>query len=85
MKPAERHRRLTRVTPRLRTHLLFAIAACSSAPARPVFAQSPPLFTAADVQFMTGMIAHHAQAVLMAGWAPTHGASPAVRDRKSVV
>jgi uncharacterized protein (DUF305 family) len=28
---------------------------------------------------MTGMIPHHAQAVLMAGWAPTHGASPAVR------
>jgi uncharacterized protein (DUF305 family) len=28
---------------------------------------------------MTGMIGHHAQAVLMAGWAPTHGASPAVR------
>jgi uncharacterized protein (DUF305 family) len=25
------------------------------------------------------MIPHHAQAVLMAGWAPTHGASPAVR------
>ncbi len=28
---------------------------------------------------MSGMIAHHSQAVLMAGWAPTHGASPAVR------
>jgi uncharacterized protein (DUF305 family) len=28
---------------------------------------------------MTGMIGHHAQAVLMAGWAPTHGASPAVQ------
>jgi uncharacterized protein (DUF305 family) len=28
---------------------------------------------------MTGMIHHHAQAVLMAGWAPTHGASQAVR------
>jgi len=28
---------------------------------------------------MSGMIQHHAQAVLMAGWAPTHGASPAVR------
>ncbi|HYN63635.1 MAG TPA: DUF305 domain-containing protein [Candidatus Limnocylindrales bacterium] len=28
---------------------------------------------------MSGMIGHHAQAVLMAGWAPSHGASPAVR------
>ena len=30
--------------------------------------------TAADVNFMRGMIHHHAQAVLMAKWAPTHGA-----------
>ncbi len=34
---------------------------------------------AGDVAFMTGMIGHHAQAVLMAGWAPTHQAGPAVR------
>lgn len=33
----------------------------------------------ADVDFVSGMIAHHAQAVLMAGWAPANGASPAVR------
>ena len=38
-----------------------------------------PPYTAADVRFMAGMIGHHAQAVLMAGWAPSHGASPAVR------
>jgi uncharacterized protein (DUF305 family) len=38
-----------------------------------------PGVTAADIHFMSGMIAHHAQAVLMAGWAPTHGASPPVR------
>ena len=36
-------------------------------------------YTAADVQFMSGMIGHHAQAIVMAGWAPSHGASPAVR------
>jgi uncharacterized protein (DUF305 family) len=36
-------------------------------------------YAAGDVRFMTGMIHHHAQAVLMAGWAPTHGASQAVR------
>ena len=36
-------------------------------------------FTPADVMFMQGMILHHAQAVVMAGWAPTHGASEAVK------
>jgi uncharacterized protein (DUF305 family) len=35
-------------------------------------------YTAADVRFMQGMIYHHAQALKMAGWAPTHGAGPAV-------
>ena len=28
----------------------------------------------ADIDFMTGMIPHHAQAVIMAGWANSHGA-----------
>src|SRR5450432_542022 len=36
-------------------------------------------YTDADVHFMTGMIGHHAQAIVMAQWAPTHGASPSVR------
>ena len=36
-------------------------------------------YTRADVAFMQGMIAHHAQAVVMASWAPTHGASDAVQ------
>ena len=35
-------------------------------------------FTDADVDFMTGMIAHHAQALVMSRLAPTHGAGPAV-------
>src|SRR5205823_9819789 len=35
-----------------------------------------PPYTAADVHFMSGMMLHHAQAVLMAGRAPTHGARP---------
>jgi len=36
-------------------------------------------FTEADVRFMTGMIAHHAQALVMAEMAATHGASPAIQ------
>ncbi len=36
-------------------------------------------YTEADVQFMTGMIGHHAQAIVMSGWAPSHGASPSLR------
>jgi uncharacterized protein (DUF305 family) len=36
-------------------------------------------YTEADVHFMTSMIGHHAQAIVMAGWAPTHGASASVR------
>jgi len=33
----------------------------------------------ADGEFMSGMIPHHAQAVIMAGWAPSHGAREDVR------
>ncbi len=36
-------------------------------------------YTGADVHFMTVMIGHHAQAVVMSRWAPTHGASPSVQ------
>jgi uncharacterized protein (DUF305 family) len=55
--------------------------ACAAPSARTVSAVAPAPgipslpHTAADVHFMSGMIHHHAQAVLMAGWAPTHGAS----------
>jgi uncharacterized protein (DUF305 family) len=36
-------------------------------------------YTEADVHFMSAMIGHHSQAIVMAGWAPTHGASVSVR------
>ena len=36
-------------------------------------------YTAADVRFMQDMIHHHAQALMMAGWAMTHGASEDVK------
>ncbi|HVX40781.1 MAG TPA: DUF305 domain-containing protein [Gemmatimonadaceae bacterium] len=51
--------------------------AAAIARARADSAQYP--YTAADIQFMTGMISHHAQAIVMAKWAPTHGASPTIR------
>ena len=38
-----------------------------------------PAYTAADAHFISGMIGHHAQAVVMAGWAPSHDASPSVQ------
>jgi uncharacterized protein (DUF305 family) len=67
---------------------LVAIAAAACATARTSVARAPapatapaapPAYTAADVHFMSGMIYHHAQAVLIAGWAPTHDASQALR------
>lgn len=36
-------------------------------------------FTAADAHFMSAMIGHHSQAITMASWAPSHGASGSVR------
>jgi uncharacterized protein (DUF305 family) len=36
-------------------------------------------FTEADVEFVTGMIGHHAQALIMSDLAPTNGASPQVQ------
>lgn len=70
------------------TLAVIAVAACATAtqqssstsPAVQATADSGRrAYAAGDVRFMTGMIHHHAQAVLMAGWAPTHGASPAMR------
>jgi uncharacterized protein (DUF305 family) len=36
-------------------------------------------FVEADVEFMSGMIHHHAQALVMGRLAPTHGASPTIQ------
>jgi uncharacterized protein (DUF305 family) len=57
-----------------------ATPAASAHPTPPAPAAPAPVPAAneADVEFMSGMIPHHAQAVIMAGWAPTHGARPDV-------
>src|SRR6516225_2726095 len=51
---------------------------CTRAASSRLHATPPGLgqlpYSDADVEFMSGMIPHHAQAVIMAGWAPTHGA-----------
>ncbi len=52
---------------------LVAVAACL--PAQTASAASQD-YTNADVQFVQGMIVHHAQAVVMSDWAATHGARP---------
>ena len=36
-------------------------------------------YTSADIHFMGGMIGHHAQAIVISKWAPTHGASQAIQ------
>ena len=42
-------------------------------------AANRPAPNPADVNFITGMIGHHAQALVMAGWAPSHGASESIQ------
>src|SRR5438874_2649567 len=61
---------------------LLALLALGSACAGAAKQAAPPPATPArstvpnpaDIHFMSGMIPHHAQAVVMAGWAPSHGA-----------
>jgi len=81
---------MTRTT-RLATHsLAFMVFASASLAQTPASAPTTPAqqakadagvqaFTDADVSFLKGMISHHSQAVVMAGWAMTHGASKEVK------
>jgi len=62
------------------TGLGSAVASAPRTPAELAAADKGIMpYTKADVDFVSGMIGHHAQAVLMAGWAPSHGASPSVQ------
>ena len=80
------------IRPHIASLCLLTLAACSGrvaseqapAPRKPTVAERVRAdslrrpYTEADVSFMTGMIGHHRQALVMARWAPTHDASPAV-------
>jgi len=75
---------MRRITHFLTPAVVIALAcapnpAPAQTPASAAAKPAPKNYTAADVHFMAGMIGHHAQAIQMAGWAPSHGASPSVR------
>jgi uncharacterized protein (DUF305 family) len=70
---------LPRLAVRVSLILVVLAPGCASAPPAAGLHPTPPTlgslpYSDADVAFMAGMIPHHAQAVIMAGWAPTHGA-----------
>jgi uncharacterized protein (DUF305 family) len=71
---------LPRLAIRVCLSLIALTPGCASAPtSNQALHPTPPTlgtlpYSDADVEFMAGMIPHHAQAVVMAGWAPTHGA-----------
>lgn len=80
---------MTRPLPRMAAAGLATIAltACASSgsqmtmtspspsgPVAPAPAPRAPSASEADINFMAGMVPHHAQAVIMARWAKTHGA-----------
>ena len=70
--------RISRLIPAVLATAVLVTSACASGartPPTPVKIGVPAMkHTAADANFMRGMIHHHAQAVVMAKWAPTHGA-----------
>lgn len=57
---------------------MLAAVALIAPPRSGAQAVAPHDYTAADAEFMQGMIIHHAQAVVMSDWAASHGARPAV-------
>jgi uncharacterized protein (DUF305 family) len=70
---------MPRLLSRAHAFAVFMIAASPLAAQQVGGGRGLPQYTTADVQFMQGMIGHHSQAVVMAGWAPTHGARDDLR------
>ena len=62
---------------RARPDSVVSSSASAIAKARADSARYP--YTTADVHFMSGMIAHHAQAIVMSGLVPSRGATSLVR------
>jgi uncharacterized protein (DUF305 family) len=62
-----------------------SLQGCAGAPGSPAGGApgpaQPPMqpYTDADVEFISGMIPHHTQAILISGWAPSHEANPQIR------
>ena len=62
-----------------------SVVGCATPPAGTAGAApapaAPPMqpYTDADVEFISGMIPHHTQAILISGWAPSHGANSQIR------
>src|SRR2546422_90515 len=63
--------------------IAFVLALATAAGASRAAGQKKS-FTPADVHFVAGMIGHHAQAIQMAGGAPSDGASPSVQQLLAV-
>mgnify|MGYP001765408520 CR=1 FL=1 len=84
-----------RISPALLFSIALGLSACAGRTAStPASAPQPQMasgierarldslrypYTVGDIAFMRGMIQHHAQAIMISRWAPSHGASPAVQ------
>lgn len=89
------HRYSMRISPALPLSLVLGLSACAGqARLAPEPTPQPQLasgverarldslrypYTVGDIAFMRGMIQHHAQAIMISRWAPSHDASPAVQ------
>lgn len=69
---------MTRFCTSLLAGTLFAVQLATAQTATPS-TDTTRDYTPADVAFMSGMIYHHTQALLIAGWAPSHGAGADLR------
>jgi uncharacterized protein (DUF305 family) len=59
--------------------VIGVLGACSPAAAPAPAPRPMQPYTEADVRFLTAMIPHHGQAILISGWAPSHGANRSIQ------